>query len=335
MKQLVSCAKKSAPWLLLLVLVNIFSGLLLWLSDQKAFQALLGVNLLFSLLLFSGVFFTLFLREEKKRSLFEKFLFHPDLMNKQKLLLAVRGPEKKQVEQFCEVLMEKERELRQLRENLLDYEEYVEAWAHEAKTPLSLLTMLLENRADEIPPLLLNRMDYVRSQLQEDVTQMLYYARLKSSTKDYRFEEVKLADAVEEVLVEYGPLLEEKGFLIENHLREECVFTDDRGLQFMLGQILSNSIKYCADDPMLTITLEEKDAGSVLRIADNGIGAKAYDLPYLFQKGFTGDSADCQKKATGMGLYLTKKMAEDLHLELEVTSQWKQGFEVSIQFPRI
>ena len=75
-----------------------------------------------------------------------------------------------------------------------DYEEYVEGWAHEAKTPLSLLTMLLDNRSDEISPPLQAKLDYVRSQLQEDVTQMLYYARLKSSTKDYRFEDVNLND---------------------------------------------------------------------------------------------------------------------------------------------
>ena len=63
-----------------------------------------------------------------------------------------------------------------------DYEEYVEGWAHEAKTPLSLLTMLLDNRNDEISPSLQAKLDYVRSQLQEDVTQMLSQHKLKSST---------------------------------------------------------------------------------------------------------------------------------------------------------
>ena len=192
---------------------------------------------------------------------------------------------------------------------LQDYEEYVEGWAHEAKTPLSLLTMLLDNRSDEMSPPLQAKLDYVRSQLQEDVTQMLYYARLKSSTKDYRFEDVNLNDCLGEVLEDYAPLLEEKQFVILNKLQSETVYTDRRGLQFMLGQIVSNAIKYSSDSPMLTISMIHSETADILSVEDNGIGVKKYNLPYIFQKGFTGDSTDSRKKATGMGLYLVKKMA--------------------------
>ena len=104
--------------------------------------------------------------------------------------------------------------------------------------------MLLDNRSDEISPPLQAKLDYVRSQLQEDVTQMLYYARLKSSTKDYQFEDINLNDCLGEVLEDYAPLLEEKQFVILNKLQSETVYTDRRGLQFMLGQIVSNAIKY-------------------------------------------------------------------------------------------
>lgn len=157
---------------------------------------------------------------------------------------------------------------------LRDYEEYVEGWAHEAKTPLSLLTMLLDNRNDEISPSLQAKLDYVRSQLQEDVTQMLYYARLKSSTKDYRFEDVNLNDCLGEVLEDYAPLLEEKQFVILNKLQSETVYTDRRGLQFMLGQIVSNAIKYSSDSPMLTISMIHSETADILSVEDNGIGVK-------------------------------------------------------------
>ena len=167
---------------------------------------------------------------------------------------------------------------------LQDYEEYVEGWAHEAKTPLSLLTMLLDNRIDEISPSLQAKLDYVRSQLQENVTQMLYYARLKSSTKDYRFEDVNLNDCLGEVLEDYAPLLEEKQFVILNKLQSETVYTDRRGLQFMLGQIVSNAIKYSSDSPMLTISMIHSETADVLSVEDNGIGVKKYDLPYIFSK---------------------------------------------------
>ena len=164
---------------------------------------------------------------------------------------------------------------------------------------------------------------------------MLYYARLKSSTKDYRFEDVNLNDCLGEVLEDYAPLLEEKQFVILNKLQSETVYTDRRGLQFMLGQIVSNAIKYSSDSPMLTISMIHSETADILSVEDNGIGVKKYNLPYIFQKGFTGDSTDSRKKATGMGLYLVKKMADDLNLHLEATSQWGKGFKIVIFFPKL
>ena len=219
---------------------------------------------------------------------------------------------------------------------LRDYEEYVEGWAHEAKTPLSLLTMLLDNRGDELAPSLQMKLDYVRSQFQEDVTQILYYARLGSSTKDYRFELVDLEDALNEVLEDYAPLLEEKQFLIEKkNLVGETVYTDRRGFQFMIGQIVSNSIKYSTEEPQLSMSLQHMENEDIFTIADHGTGVKSYDLPYIFQNGFTGDATDSRKKATGMGLYLTKKMADDLKLKLEAESQWGEGMTMRILFPKV
>lgn len=93
----------------------------------------------------------------------------------------------------------------------------------------------------------------------------------------------------------------------------------------MLGQIVSNAIKYSGDSPMLTISMIHSETADILSVEDNGIGVKKYDLPYIFQKGFTGDSTGNRKKATGMGLYLVKKMAGDLNLHLEATSQCGKG----------
>ena len=107
------------------------------------------------------------------------------------------------------------------------------------------------------------------------------------------------------------------------------------GIQFMLGQIVSNAIKYSSDSPMLTISMIHSEIADVLSVEDNGIGVKKYDLPYIFQKGFTGDSTDSRKKATGMGLYLVKKIADDLNLYLEATSQWGKGFKIVIFFPKL
>ena len=334
MKQFWNTLKRYAPWLILLLIIDSFSSLLLWLSSAQAFASLVVTIALASLVLFSVIVLYVYFKEQHKRAIFRAFLMEPDEVNTEKLLCAVSQQEREQLRVLVSVLEKKQSRIQETEEALRDYEEYVEGWAHEAKTPLSLLTMILDNRADEIPPLHA-KLDYVRSQLQEDITQMLYYARLGSSTKDYRFETVELRDAIEEVLEDYAPLLEEKQFLIENRLQDETVYTDRRGFQFMIGQIISNSIKYSGAEPKLTVSLKHTGETDILTIADNGIGVKNYDLPYIFQKGFTGDSTDSRKKATGMGLYLTKKMADDLNLKIEAESRWGEGVTISIAFPKV
>ena len=323
------------PWLLLLLGVDCFCAVILWISDIQVFQTLIGLVVLTSILLFSAILFVLNKRENTHMELFRDFLSDPTICNEERLLSAISQKEGESVRFLASVLREYKNESNNMADALRDYEEYVEGWAHEAKTPLSLLTMLLDNRNDEISPSLQAKLDYVRSQLQEDVTQMLYYARLKSSTKDYRFEDVNLNDCLGEVLEDYAPLLEEKQFVILNKLQSETVYTDRRGLQFMLGQIVSNAIKYSSDSPMLTISVIHSETADILSVEDNGIGVKKYNLPYIFQKGFTGDSTDSRKKATGMGLYLVKKMADDLNLHLEAASQWGKGFKIVIFFPKL
>lgn len=334
MKKFRYTLERHYPWLLLLLGVDGFCGIILWLSDIQAFQTLIGLMVLISILLFAAILFVLSRQEAVRQDRFRNFLSAPDLCSEERLLSCLSRQEGEAVRLLGSVLRENEASRGQMAEDLRDYEEYVEGWAHEAKTPLSLLTMLLDNRGKEISPPVRERLDYVRSRFQEDITQMLYYARLKSSTKDYRFEDLALRDCLEEVLGDYAPLLEEKGFVILNGLRSETAYTDRRGLIFLLGQIVSNAVKYSTENPVLTISMEHREREDVLLLSDNGAGVKEFDLPYIFQKGFTGDDTGSRKKATGMGLYLAKKMADDLGIRLEAFSRWHGGFTMVISFPK-
>lgn len=325
--------KRNALWLFALLIIDMFSALLLWLSDVQAFQTLSILILSWSLVFFIAVLTYINLKDKKKQRLFQIFISNPDVVNEEKLLQVISQQEGEQIRLLASVLRDNKLSLSSLSEELLDYEEYVESWVHEAKTPLALFTMILDNRADELPSELQVKLDYVCNQLQEDIAQMLYYARLKSSTKDYRFEELDLQALLKDVLTDYELLLEEKHFVIKNEVKEERIFTDRRGLQFMLGQIISNVIKYSTDSPMLIISTQHTVRDIILSITDNGSGVKSYDLPYIFQKGFTGDSTSNRNKATGMGLYLTKKMADDLNLRLDVESEYNRFFKISIFFP--
>ena len=78
---------------------------------------------------------------------------------------------------------------------------------------------------------------------------------------------------------------------------------------------------------------EEKEKEIILSVRDNGIGVKPSDLPFVFEKGFSGDNQEVNKKTTGMGLYLVREMAESLMLTCEARSEYGKGFQVDIRFP--
>lgn len=334
MKRLLKLLGKYYPWLLLLLGVNCFCAIVLWISDIRAYGALIGLMVMAGILLFVFILIVLNKRERTVEELFTAFLSNPSQANEKSLLNSVSRMEGERIKLLAETLHRYTAECTELSGAMSDYEEYVEGWAHEAKTPLALLTMVLDNHGDELSPTVRAKLDYVRNRIQEEISQILYYARLKGTTKDYRFEEVKLRDCVEEVLEDYRSLLEEKQFTVVNRLNPETVFTDSRGLQFIIGQAVSNAIKYSSGEPMLIISADVSDDKTVLCIEDNGAGIKTYDLPYIFQKGFTGDSTDSRKKATGMGLYLAKEMADDLKIQLDAESKWGEGFKLMITFSK-
>ena len=105
------------------------------------------------------------IKEKKKQKIFQTFISDPDVVNEEKLLQVVSQQEREQIQLLALVLRENRLRLCNLSEELRDYEEYVESWVHEAKTPLALLTMIMDNRADELPFEIQTKLDYVCNQL--------------------------------------------------------------------------------------------------------------------------------------------------------------------------
>lgn len=323
------------PWMCCLLGMDGFLILILWLTALPALAPLSICLILATLLIFLTLSAVLLKKEQRKKQMFLEFLQVQDEVTIQNLLRECKGTEQSMAAELVEALQKKEQAYTQLLTQQNDYEEYVELWTHEVKTPLSLLTLLLDNHREELPDAVSDKLDYVRNRTQESIDQMLFYARVNGQKKDYLFESVNVRAALEEVLEDYQPLLSEKNFMVICEMDRETVYTDRRSLRFLLGQLVSNSIKYAQQDPELMIRVVENSEQTILEISDNGQGVKTCDLPYIFEKGFTGDSCENRKKATGMGLYLVKKLAEDMNLTLQTESVWQQGFTIRVIFPAV
>lgn len=323
------------PWLLLLLGLDLLSALQLWLADARAFYSMITVIVLTTILLFSAICCVLIHLEQKRTQAFSDFLRNPDEYHEELLQRTVALSQRESIRLLGQILRDGQTAYAGLGIQLDEYEEYIESWAHETKTPLSLLTFLLDNHKDELSPPITVKLDYIRNRMQESVNQVLFYARLKGTRKDYLFEHISVRCCIEDVLEDYKPLLEEKQFRIRLCLSDDTVYSDRRGLHFLLSQIISNSIKYCSTTPELCFASSAADNRYVLSVRDNGSGVRSCDLPYLFEKGFTGNSGNDRKKATGMGLYLAKEMAGELNLTLQADSEWGAGFTMLISFPVI
>lgn len=211
----------------------------------------------------------------------------------------------------------------------LDYQEYIEEWIHEIKTPISAAGLLLANHKSPQNEALkkeIRRIDGL-------VEQALYYARSGCVQQDYFIKECVLSEAVQAALVHYRTEILGAGIRLEVGELQETVYTDEKWLCFLIGQILSNAVKYQdKENPVIRIKSGQEREGAILMIEDNGAGIAPEDLPRIYEKGFTGGDRK-KKRATGIGLYLCRKLCERLGLTISVQSEQGRGTTVTIGFP--
>jgi signal transduction histidine kinase len=330
--------RDAAPWLFLLLFCDAFFILLAWLASPEYFPILVGLMVAFSLgsaVLGLGIVAR---KRQRQEAAFQIFLSEPSMAHETGLIEASDSSLESLIHELGDFLREQQRLLAACDHRAADFEEFIEAWVHEIKTPLSLASLLLVNRRAEMSDEVYKRFEHVRREISEEVDRILYYARSQSDHIDYRFERISLSDCCSEVLEDLKSLFEERDAAVNQNLGDIEVISDMKTLQFIVIQVILNSIKYASAGSRPVIHLdagEDKDqTRSFLRISDEGIGVPPADLPFIFDKGFTGNHPE-HLKATGMGLYLVKKFCDDLNIEIEVDSQVGQGFTILLIFPKV
>ena len=317
-------------WFGLLLISDAVFGLFLWLAEIRAFRELAGTFFLFSVLLFMAAVIWTCRRDRLREELVAEYLNSLDTELEARTFRCLPAGERQEIRLAAELLREKEMRVREQAEHLEGYEAFIESWAQEIKTPLALLTLLLDNRKAEIEPDIHKRLEYARNQMQGYVDRILIYARLKAVHKDYLLEEASVAECVGEVLSEYEMLLHEAGIRVTVDVDDAVAYTDRKSFCFILSQIVSNAIKYTRMDvtcPELAITVQRSAADKkiLLILEDNGTGIRDGDLPFIFDRGFSGDAGGQRKKSSGMGLYLAGQLADELKIGLDVESSYKKG----------
>jgi signal transduction histidine kinase len=203
--------------------------------------------------------------------------------------------------------------------NLIDY---YTLWAHQIKTPIAAMNLLLQINEHEFDMQLKSEL----FKIEQYVEMVLTYLRLDSASTDFVIKQYDLSNILKQAIRKYAHMFIQKQISL-NLAEINCtVLTDEKWLLFVIEQVLSNALKY-TNKGKISIYCE---TNKTLIIKDTGIGIAAEDLPRVFEKGFTGYNGRNDKKSTGIGLYLCKRTFNKLGHTIVIESTIGVGTEVKI-----
>ena len=234
-----------------------------------------------------------------------------------------------------------------------EYRAYVETWVHEAKSPITAARLALANLEEDVraegsgaaavfgPRL--RAVDGELTRVEGFIEQALFYARSETLDRDFLVRRHELRAVVSSAVRANAGLLIASG--VTPRLGEGLalpVFTDDKWLSFMLGQLLQNSARYVRANAeggsQVWFDARLLDEGKAderveLTVRDNGCGVSEADLPRVFDRGFTGENGRAHEHSTGLGLWLVWCLATKMGVSVCVDSVEGEGFSVTLGFP--
>ena len=222
-------------------------------------------------------------------------------------------------------------EINSIKNERKEYKEYIEQWIHEVKTPIASIKLIEENNKTDTSRVVLQELEG----LDRYVEQALFYARSEEVEKDYLIKEISLEECINKAIIKNKHIFILNSIDVEIENICKNVYCDSKWLEFIVNQIVVNSVKYInLEEPKVKIYTENIKNGIQLIIEDNGFGIPEGEINRVFEKGFTGSKGRANDKSTGIGLYLCKKLCSKLGLLIHIESKENVYTKVIITFPK-
>lgn len=268
-----------------------------------------------------------------KNSFYRDFMKKLEMLDQKYLITEmVETPDFFEGQILCGALYETDKSMKEkinaTEKNVTEFKEYIEMWIHEVKIPISSMMLMNYNKSMD-----LEKQKVQLARLNHYVEQILFYARADAPQKDYLLKKTNLETVVNKVVVDNKDMLIANRFRVEKDNLNYDVYTDSKWMEFMLGQIINNSIKYKTGEQgyLKFFVTEEKDVIR-LTVEDHGIGIPESDVGRVFEKSFTGENGRRVKQSTGMGLFICKKLCDKLGHKISVKSVEHEYTRVSVEF---
>lgn len=203
-----------------------------------------------------------------------------------------------------------------------DMVDYYTVWAHQIKTPIASMRLNLQNEDSKLSRKLSG--DLLR--VEQYVEMVLTFLRLDFDNTDYVIKEYDLDGIVKQAVKKFAGEFISRKLSLNYEPFHTTVITDEKWLSFVIEQVLSNALKYTPSGSVTLILEPEKK----LCIRDTGIGIAPSDLPRIFENGYTGYNGRTHKKASGIGLYLCKRICTNLGHSITADSTLDEGTTITI-----
>ena len=315
--------------LLFIVIISIINLMLV--SFKVESQAIMGVNITAIL----GFIIYVIYDFGRRKKFYNKFLNDLDLLDKKYLITEmIDKPNFYDGEILYDALYEIDKSMAErIKEyslSIKDFKEYIEMWIHEVKLPLASINLMIHNHKELSDKKIIEQL----KRIDDDVEQVLYYVRSENAEKDYLIKETELNKVIGNVAMKNKDILLENNIDFIVDVGNKKVLTDSKWLEFIINQIVSNSVKYIRSgvEHYIKISTEENNRSIILKIYDNGIGIEKSDIHKVFNKTFTGNNGRKIETSTGMGLYIAKQLCKKLGHKITINSKENEYTEVSLLF---
>lgn len=301
----------------------------------NAFKVENDLKIALTILFFLVATFNIIFDYFRKYKFYKKILNTLDKLDKKYLILEILNkPNFYDGKIFYQILYDINKSMienvKEYNLSITDFKEYVEMWIHEVKIPVASLTLLIHNNKNMFDK---RYIEQIRK-LDNYIDQILYLVRSENAEKDYLIKEIELQKIIKDVALKNKDDLLENKVNLEVDIHNEKVLTDSKWLEFVLNQIINNSIKYKKNnnDPIIKISVKDEKDKVYLTIWDNGIGIPKNDIKRVFDKSFTGENGRIMAKSTGMGLYIVKKLCDKLGHKIIIESEIHKYTKITIIF---
>lgn len=229
----------------------------------------------------------------------------------------------KDYQELIRGLQEEYRQLEnRMNQRYSDMVDYYTVWVHQIKTPIASMRLSLQNEDSDFS----RRLSEDLFRIEQYVEMVLCYLRLDSESTDYVIQECELDRIVRQAVKKFAGQFYRRKLKLNYQPLNQVVLTDEKWLSFVVEQVLSNALKYT---PSGTVTID-LEAPATLCIRDTGIGIAPEDLPRIFEQGYTGYNGRNDKRASGIGLYLCRRICRNLGHTITVNSSLENGTVVRI-----